>query len=343
MSATPIAALTLLLAAAGTSLLVVVKVVHWRRSRSRAKRRSLYTEAIADLLTTSYPSRTLRRAAGDGVLLDVIHEYLGTLTGHEHAQLLALVGHLDIRRRLRRRALYSPLIERRLAAGHLLADLATPSDEAVLLHLLDARSPGVRSSAARGLARISSRSGLDRILDRIATETPGQALLLAGALVDYGPQAAPAIAERLLGGAGPAPLLLRLLGLIGDREAGAAVAAYLTDPDPECRIAAASALGATGTTDTLAPLLAAAGDPDWRVRARVAASLGDLGHGEAAEMLLRLLEDPSWWVRQNAAAALAKLPSGDRALVAALDSADRFAVDAARERIELSFPELVGT
>jgi hypothetical protein len=45
------------------------------------------------------------------------------------------------------------------------------------------------------------------------------------------------------------------------------------------------------------------------------------------------LGDENWWVRRNSAAALASLPGGDETLVAALESGDRFAGDAAAEAL----------
>lgn len=341
MTPATLAGTVALFAGLATFGLVMFKVTRGIVLRSRRKRQRDYTNTIADVLTTGVWSRRLHRLSGDGVLLDVVHDFLGVVAGHERARLDALIGHLGIRERLRRRIGHSPFLGRRLEALHLLSEIATPADEALLLGILDSRSASLRFGAARGLVRLGSRPGLDRILDAVVRSEPGAAVLLADALVGYGPVAVDPICRRLLEQQGvPSPLLLRVLGLIGDREAAGVVASFLADPDPEVRVAAVSALGRAGTAESVALVGATSGDADWRVRARAAASLGDLGDPAAIPTLRGLLRDSSWWVRQNSATALAKLPDGPCALVAALDDADRFAADAARERLELSFPEL---
>ncbi len=321
--------------------LVALKVTRGIVLRSRRRRYLDYTDTIADVLTTGVGSRRLRRAASDGVLLDVVHEFLGVVSGHERARLDILIGHLGLRDRLRRRIACSPFLGRRLEAVHLLSEIATRADETLLLDILDSRSPSMRFGAARGLVRLGSRPGLERILDTLARSEPGAAVLLADALVGYGAVAVDPVSRRLLEAQGlPTPLLLRVLGLIGDREAAGVLASFLSDPDPEVRVAAVSALGSAGTAASVPLVEATAGDVEWRVRARAAASLGDLGDGAAIPTLRTLLRDSSWWVRQNSATALAKLPEGPGALMSALDDPDPFAADAARERLELSFPEL---
>lgn len=341
MTPATVAGAVALLSGLATLGLVALKVTRGIVLRSRRRRYLEYTDTIADLLTTGVESRRLRRAAGDGVLLDVIHEFLGVVAGHERARLDILVGHLGLRDELRRRIACSPFLGRRLQAVHLLSEIATRADETLLMDILDSRSPSMRFGAARGLVRLGSRPGLERILDAVARSEPGGAVLLAEALVGYGAAAVEPISRRLLeGGDLPKPLLLRVLGLIGDREAAGVLASFLSDPDPEVRVPAVSALGTAGTAASVPLVEALAGDPDWRVRARAAATLGDLGDGTAIPTLRTLLRDSSWWVRQNSATALAKLPDGARELVSALDDPDPFAADAARERLELSFPEL---
>jgi HEAT repeat protein len=55
--------------------------------------------------------------------------------------------------------------------------------------------------------------------------------------------------------------------------------------------------------------------------------------GRAIESLRESMCDENWWVRQNCAQALSEIPGGVSALVGGLEDADRFARDAAVERL----------
>jgi HEAT repeat protein len=130
----------------------------------------------------------------------------------------------------------------------------------------------------------------------------------------------------------------RLLGMLGNAEHGAAVAALLDDPVPEARLAIAVALGRLGDCAHTGGLVALLGDSDHRVRyaaaealrkiggecgtngliqalsatdtmavALAAEALGELGDSTAASQLEPLLDHPSTLVRGEAARALARL------------------------------------
>jgi HEAT repeat protein len=90
---------------------------------------------------------------------------------------------------------------------------------------------------------------------------------------------------------------------------------------PECRMAAASALGRIGDQDAVRPLIGKLEDPDPRVRERVCYALGRVGHPQAVEALTKRLEDEHERVRSSAADALGSIGTS-RALAALLEMLD---------------------
>jgi len=154
----------------------------------------------------------------------------------------------------------------------------------------------------------------------------------------FGRRAHPLLLEELRRGiVDPARerAVIDVLGAGRHREAAPAIAARLSHPEVELRVAAARALGRLGERTTAAVLIAALGDPEWAVRAQVARALGACGGAESITPLGARLEDPAWWVRRHAAYALAGLGSAGRAELAriAAQSRDRYAREMADEAL----------
>jgi HEAT repeat protein len=90
---------------------------------------------------------------------------------------------------------------------------------------------------------------------------------------------------------------------------------------PECRMAAASALGRIGDDDAIRPLVSRLEDSDPRVRERVCYALGRVGHPQAVDALNKRLDDEHERVRSAAADALGGIGTS-RALAALLEMLD---------------------
>lgn len=100
-----------------------------------------------------------------------------------------------------------------------------------------------------------------------------------------------------------------------------AFADALSAERPECRMAAASALGRIGDQDGVAPLRKRLDDEDPRVRERVCYALGRIGHPQAVDALIERLDDEFERVRSSAADALGSIATG-RALAALTEMLD---------------------
>ncbi|MGE5179846.1 MAG: HEAT repeat domain-containing protein, partial [Bacteroidota bacterium] len=106
------------------------------------------------------------------------------------------------------------------------------------------------------------------------------------------------------------------LGRIGDRRAGPALEAMLSDRDAQVRSMAARAAGDVGDSAAAPSLAKLLEDPAWRVRVNAAHALGALKARSGATALLGSLRDPSAQVRWESALSLGAIR--DSAAVPAL-------------------------
>ncbi len=329
---------------AGASLTValalfVVKVAHWRLTRSAGVRRARYTGAIGEILARGIiPRASVVGWARDPIFEDVLLEYISIAAGDERENLEELVRHLDIRTILVNNLRGSWRASKRLRAAGYLADLADHGQEWALIEALDDPIPEIRIQAARGLATLRSAGAIPKLVQMLTHEETWYAARIADQLVTYGTAATDelvAYAEQTTDPSGR-ELAVRLIGSIGDRSASPVLVRLCNDPDPGLRLAAVSALGKSGTLEAVPVLISALADEDWRVRARAAASLGPFSDPHSIHRLENALRDDSWWVRQNAAEALVEIPGGRDALISAVGGADPYARDSALLQLGLA-------
>lgn len=334
-----LAVLGILTVAAG-AVLFAYKLIRHRRERFDEFRRASYIGALSEMATRSgYPLEMLRRWSPDGVFLETLLEFLKFLQGHERQNLLRLARELGIVERFISQ-LRSKRKTVRVAAAEALAEFADPDAADPLLDALGDPVDEVRWQAANALAKIGEPRAVRPLLELLHRETEWGANRIADTLVTFGPTALPDLSRYVLlsesdpGAAGShLPLVARVLGSIADIRAEPAMLSALDAPDPELRIRAAAALGTVGTLTCVPALARSLRDPEWEVRAQAATALGRQMDGRAIVPLRAALRDENWWVRQNAALALSEIPGGDAALVEALEDSDRFARDAAIERL----------
>ena len=248
--------------------------------------------------------------------------YLAQVRGEGHDLLADLLQRRGVLARAIRRSNW-PSRNRRAFAASQLGLIATAEAERQL-EFLAASDPSrqVRIVAARGLGKTSEPAAADTLLSLL----PGDAVppgIVASALLDLGPEAAPALRHALTAEADHGPeraMAADVLGLLDEMTAWPELISCLSSPGPQARLAAARALGRLGmpqATETLSRCLVPTEEP--AVRASAAWALGRILDARAVDPLAGCLDDPHYWVAHSAAAALALLgPPGHQALAAAV-------------------------
>jgi HEAT repeat protein len=108
-------------------------------------------------------------------------------------------------------------------------------------------------------------------------------------------------------------------------------------PQVDLQASALKALAALADPLTYPKVEPLARHEAWQIRAQAAKALGLIGGPEAIPSLIALTSDPAYEVRRNAAQGLADLGHAGAAALTWLaedPTADRFARDIARERLE---------
>ena len=123
-------------------------------------------------------------------------------------------------------------------------------------------------------------------------------------------RANPASALTLLQACSASPariMVLKALGATGASMAFGDIATAASDPDPEVRAAAITALRALAVPAAMPHFLAATRDPDWQVRLKAVEGIGQLGGPADRASVEPLLNDSIWWIRFRADEALRRL------------------------------------
>jgi HEAT repeat protein len=337
----PLLAILGAVTATAGSTLFVYKLIRHRRERFDEFRRASYIGALSEMATRSgYPLEMLRRWSPDGVFLETLLEFLKFLQGGERQNLLRLARELGIVERFVTELRTAKRRNARVEAVKALAEFADPASADALLEALDDPVDEVRWQAAGALAKIGDPRAVRPLLAVLQRETDWGASRIADTLVSFGSTAVPDLARYALlsdpslsSTTAHVPLIARVLGIIGDVRAEPAMLSALESEDGELRIRAAAALGTVGSLACVPALVRALRDAEWEVRAQAAAALGRQMDGRAIEGLRESMRDENWWVRQNSAQALSEIPGGAGALIGGLEDEDRFARDAAIERL----------
>ena len=264
------------------------------------------------------------------------------LAAEEMSQ-LELTTRLDVVRMLETQGIVSrylrdaasPLKWTRAHALRIMGELKMPSSVPVLLKALEDRDPDVRNVAARSLGRMKLQAAEEALVGLLGKHDQAVSARIAAICIEMGPRTAPLLIRALREGTPAARFwAARILGEIGDPRATRSLGDAVMDEDGDVRSAAVWAIGRIGDRSSAAlvgPLLA---DAVWYVRAHAAEALGRVGDPVVVPALAEALKDRSWWVRKNALDALVALGEPSKpALLATLESEDRFARDCAAEAL----------
>ncbi len=320
--------------------LLSVKIAHRTMLNGRGVRSARYIGALGEMIARKLIPREIpQQWARDPLFHDALVEYRHLLSGDEGEFVDILIKEVGIvpvlQNRIRHR--FPPAVRLRAIAS--LVELAGPEEAPYLRRLLADKNDYVRSHAAHGLARFGDLPSVPLILNLLCHVKPWEAARLADAMASFDRAAVKPICEWILArwddpsAEQAISQAARVLGLLGEGEAETTLIEMKESDKTEWRIAAASALGRLASDNSRASLLRALLDVSWEVRARAVRALAALADSEVAPAVAGLLSDSQWWVRQNAAETLGDLPGGVDHLIIALDSDDRFAADAARNRL----------
>jgi len=337
--------------AAGCFSLGLATVIGLARAAERRNRR-LARERLITLMkwwrrfaTRGGDRRTIRRQARacDSALFWSVLESLSVELEHKPFRRLTAVLGRSRHVRDERWSMRDDSPWRRELAARRLSLVQGKGARRALRAALQTGPEAVAYSAAMGLARRRDVWTLAWIFDHPYYFATRPSRARTALLRAFGPGATPLLAKYLAAGISDVGLeraVIERLGAAGHTPSIAAIAARLTNPNLELRVAAARALGRLGALDHIDALVMALHDECWEVRAQAAHALGRIGASDAVPGLAAALADPAWWVRRHSAYALARLGiEGHAALRGeAAAASDRYARDMAREALENAPP-----
>jgi HEAT repeat protein len=264
-------------------------------------------DALAADLVGRYSARVLERA-----IVEAAGENAAR-TGDRLPKLASALGLVDRYVRIVREA--SSWSERAHAAtvlGLLGVAAAVP---ALLAALRDPHEDvTVKEAAAEALGRVRDPAAVAVLIDELRQVDEFSSPRVAAALAAFGAQAIEPLRGALAQADNPTTRswATRVLGMIGDASATAALVERLADPHEQVRASAAEALGRLGGARALQPLVdRALRDPTPHVRSEAAAALGRLGEVAAIDALAAALDDPNYDTRIRALEAVETIRPAD--------------------------------
>jgi HEAT repeat protein len=265
--------------------------------------------------------------------------YHPTLAGQEAEALrglyLGLGLHESIPKRLKHR-----LATVRAQAAHEVSIFRLEDCLEAVVPLLKDPIPYVTHLAAQALTHSGNLHYAKPVLEWVLSEEQYQRQRLLRVLESFGPGLLPYLEGHLEPPEiTPEPWILfaLLAGSHRHRESEPRLLELIQAPNVDIQASALKALAALADPLTYAKVEPLAKHEAWPIRAQAAKALGLIGGPDAIPALFDLTSDPVYEVRRNAAQGLADLGhAGTSALtwLAEDPTADRFARDIARERLE---------
>lgn len=336
---------TLVLGTVVTGLILIGAAIQFRRDRQNRHRIACFQAWEAALpghlfsdpeAPVPFPSV----AAGDRAIFRAfLSRYHATLAGREAELLRTLyLQNTDLDRLPRRLAHRLPTVRAQAAleAGAFRITEALPQ----LARLLDDPVPHVTHVAAQALSRVGDLAYARPVLDWVLREERYQRERLLRVLEGFGAELLPWLEAHLPSPeVDPEPWILYALLAASHRhrESEPRLLALLEHPMLDLQASALKAIAALTDPRMYPKVEPLARHGAWPIRAQAAKALGLVGGPDAIPALIGLTADPVYEVRRNAAQGLADLGHAGTAALTWLaedPTADRFARDIARERLE---------
>jgi hypothetical protein len=325
--------------AAGAALLAIFGHGGWmtwyeRRAAPRLERGRIALAAIGVRPRVDRADVALLKGLPSRLQVRLFAELAPSLGGSQRRHLSSLAGEVGLvagaERLCRSRRWW-----RRLRGVRLLTALG--GGEKVVPALFADPHPAVRAEAAEWAGQHPTPEVIGRLVELLGAPGRVGSWVVRDSLLRIGSSVVGPLAGWLEThpGAPSLPALEVAAGLADPRFAAAA-RLLCRSPLPAVRARAATLAGAIGGEELVETLMELLDDPDAAVRASAAAAMGRLGHWPASPRLARMLRDPAWVVRSQSALAMRRLGSpGMLLLRRALDDADRFAADIARQVLDM--------
>jgi len=336
---------TVILGSLVSGLVLLGAGIQLRRDRQNRHRIARYqaweTDLAAYLFSGESTPRAFPRIAKEDRQLfqKFLTRYHATLAGKEAEDLRVLYLNLGVHQSLPRRLKHRQTAVRAQAAQEVGIFRLGEHLEAVV-PLLDDPVPYVTHLAAQALTLNGDLRFAQPVVDWVLREERYQRERLLRVLEGFGPDLLPWLEAHLEPpGVAPEPWILfaLLAGSHRHRESEPRLLELITNSDVDIQASALKALAALADPLTYARVEPLARHEAWPVRAQAAKALGLIGGPDAIPALIALTSDPIYEVRRNAAQGMADLGhAGTSALtwLAEDPTADRFARDIARERLE---------
>jgi len=336
---------TVILGSLVSGLVLLGAGIQLRRDQQNRHRIARYqaweTDLAAYLFSGDAIPRAFPRIASEDRRLfqKFLTRYHATLAGQEAEALRGLYLGLGVHESLPRRLQHRQASVRAQAAQEVgIFRLGDYLDAVV--PLLDDPVPYVTHLAAQALTWSGDLRFAQPVVDWVLREERYQRERLLRVLEGFGPDLLPWLEAHLEPpGAAPEPWILfaLLAGSHRHRASEPRLLELLTEPSVDLQASALKALAALADPLTYPKVEPLARHEAWPVRAQAAKALGLIGGPDAIPALIGLTSDPIYEVRRNAAQGMADLGhAGTSALtwLAEDPTADRFARDIARERLE---------
>jgi hypothetical protein len=336
---------TVILASLVTGLVITGAGIQFQRDRQNRHRITLFQAWERDLTnflfnasgpSTPFPEIAKRDRA---LFQKFLARYYATLAGQEAEALKTLYLNLGVHPSLPGRLKHRLAATRAQAAQEIGAFRLTEYLGDVVPRLNDP-VPYVAHLAAQALARSGDLRYAQPVLAWVMREEHYQRDRLLRVLEGFGPELLPWLEAHLDPpevAVEPWILFALLAGSHRHRESEARLLELILTPQVDLQASALKALAALADPLTYPKVEPLARHEAWQIRAQAAKALGLIGGPEAIPSLIALTSDPAYEVRRNAAQGLADLGHAGAAALTWLaedPTADRFARDIARERLE---------
>ncbi len=303
---------------AGASLVIIAGLIlrrgidHRIRQRQKGRHEFISRVLLAAIAASAGPfAATLPRLEKSDypVVVQVALDLLRAIKGQDVVRIVQVLAAWEVMPHLRRMLEHGSHSDK-IRALTLLSHFEDEESLDYLCRYAEDVDPYVQLAALHGLAERQAMDQLPHILAQLAYSDRQNTMLLADVLQRFGDTAAPMLVALASGQAPQEVREASLIALGTIRSLGSVkplIAIAESDPLPDIRAQAISALGRIGDIRAGKVVIRALDEPEYIIRLHATQAAGKLRLNDALPHLAALLSDSAWWVRYRAAEALLRL------------------------------------